>query len=334
MRYKKIEGAKKLQKFIQPMLAQSTDRSAFNDADWIFEIKWDGYRAIAEINEADRKLYSRNGLSFAVAYKKIFDALAVIRRRAVLDGEIVVLDEDSRPSFQKLQNYSSHSRLPIQYYVFDCLSLDGRDLTSLPLSERKRLLQEILPENDHIRYCDHVVGEGIPFFEAIHAQNLEGMIAKKADSVYAKGKRTPYWLKIRNIQQDEAIIVGYTPPKGSRKGFGSLLLAQFHSKKLTYIGNVGTGFNTASLQEIFGKLNPLKLSSSPLDVPVKVPGDTTWVEPVFVCNIKYTEKTTDGILRHPVFLGLRIDKAPEQVLKQSTRKKGPGPKAKPRKKAD
>ena len=123
-------------------------------------------------------------------------------------------------------------------------------------------------------------------------------------------------------------------PKGSREGFGSLLLAQFQEKKLTYIGNVGTGFNTALLRDIFRKLKPLKCASSPLDVPVKVPGDTTWVKPVFVCNIKYTEKTTDGILRHPVFLGLRVDKEPEQVVKQSTRTRSTGRKAKSKKKVD
>jgi bifunctional non-homologous end joining protein LigD len=323
MRYKKIEGAKKLVKFIQPMLAQSTDRTAFNDPEWIFEIKWDGYRAIAEIHGSDRKLYSRNGLSFAVAYKKIFDSLSVIRHQAVLDGEIVVLDEDGRPSFQRLQNYTSHSRSAILYYVFDCLSLDGRDLTSLPLLERKNLLRAILPEHDHIRYCDHVTGDGIPFFNAILEQNLEGMIAKKADSLYAKGKRTPYWLKIRNIKQDEALIVGFTAPKGSREGFGSLLLAQYHKKKLTYIGNVGTGFNAASLQDLMRKLKPLARPTSPLDVPVKVPGDTTWVDPAFVCQIKFTEKTTDGILRHPVFLGLRIDKEPEQVITGPLKKRSP-----------
>ena len=154
------------------------------------------------------------------------------------------------------------------------------------------------------------------------------MIAKKADSHYHKGKRTPYWLKIRNIQQDEAVIVGFTAPKGSREAFGSLLLAQHDNKKLTYIGNVGTGFTTASLRDLHRKLKPLSRATSPLDVPVKVPGDTTWVEPVFVCNVKFTERTTEGILRHPVFLGLRIDKEPKGV-KASPAKKGRTKTAKP-----
>lgn len=321
MRYKKIEGAKKLEKFIRPMLAQPTERPAFNDPEWIFEIKWDGYRAIAELNGSGRKLYSRNGLSFAIAYKRIFDELGKIPHRAVLDGELVVIDEEGRPSFQKLQNYSSHSRLAIRYYVFDCLSLDGRDLTTLPLLKRKALLREIIADNEHIRFCDHIAGDGVAFFHAIEEQNLEGMIAKKADSLYLSGKRTPYWLKIRNIKQEEAIIVGYTAPKGSREGFGSLLLAQYQKKKLTYIGNVGTGFNTASLRDLLRKLKPLSRSTSPLDVPVKMPGDTTWVEPKFVCNVKFTEMTTDGILRHPVFLGLRFDKEPRQVAAEPPKKK-------------
>lgn len=318
MRYRKIEGAKKLEKFIQPMLAQPTDRPAFDDPNWIFEIKWDGYRAVAETGGQRPKLYSRNGLSFEVAYKKIYHALAAIPP-AVLDGEIVVLDAAGRPSFQLLQNYTSNSRLMIQYYVFDCLSIGGRDVTSLPLIERKNLLKELLPANDNIRYCDHVEGAGIPFFDAIKEENLEGMIAKKADSRYLKGKRSPYWLKIRNIQQDEAIIVGYTAPKGSREGFGSLLLAQHIEKKLTYIGNVGTGFNNNSLRDLFKKLKPLKRATPPLDIDIKAPGDTTWVNPVYVCNVKFTEKTTEGILRHPVFLGLRVDKAPQEV--NSTAKK-------------
>lgn len=313
MKYVRIEGSRKLLSFIVPMKAQSTDQPAFNSPEWVFEVKWDGYRAIAEIDKGNNKLYSRNGLTFDKAYPKVFQALASIKKNAVIDGEIVVLDESGKPNFQKLQNYLNTDRYVIQYYVFDILVLEGKSLTNLSLIERKEILKRILPESKVIKYCDHVDGEGKILFREMQKMGLEGMIAKRKKSKYLIGKRTTDWLKIKNIQTQEAIIVGFTDPKGSRKSFGSLLLAVKNKGKLTYIGNVGTGFTDKSLNELHAKLKKIIRKSSPLDIPIKEAPDVTWVNPVLVCNIKYSEITDDGSVRHPVFQGLRVDKAPSEV---------------------
>lgn len=313
MKYVRIEGSKKLTSFIEPMKAQLTDLPAFDNDGWIFEIKWDGYRAIAEVDGKKSRLYSRNGLTFDRAYPKVFEALSRLKKQAVFDGEIVVFDDHGKPNFQKLQNYRSNDKYIIQFYVFDCLEADGKDLTGLPVLERKKILKKLLPKSDVILYCDHVDGQGKALFSEMKKMGLEGMIAKRKDSKYYIGKRSADWLKIKNIQTQEAIIVGFSEPKGSRTAFGSLLLAVKKRNKLVHIGNVGTGFTDKSLKELHVKLKKLKRKTSPLDVPIKETPDITWVDPVLVCNIKYTEMTDEGIVRHPVFQGLRIDKAPKEV---------------------
>jgi len=312
----RIEGSRKLASYIEPMKVQLSDRAAFDSPDWIFEIKWDGYRAIAEIRPDGNRLYSRNGLTFDKAYPKVFESLKAIKKRAVIDGEIVAFDNNGRPSFQKLQNYRSNSKVPIQYYVFDILELDGKSLSGLPLVERKERLRKLIPESSIIRYCDHVEHDGKIFFKEMQKLNLEGMIAKKKDSRYYPGKRSADWLKIKNIHTQEAVIVGFTDPKGSRQYFGSLLLAVHDNGKLVSIGNVGTGFSTKTLGEIYKKLVPLKRKTSPLDVPIKETPDITWVDPVLVCNVKYSEITDDGSVRHPVFQGLRVDKSAAEVVRE------------------
>lgn len=336
MRYRKIEGGEKLSLFITPMLAQLTDKPAFDSEDWIFEIKWDGYRAIAELNGKTTLLYSRNGLSFAKSYRRVYEALQSLKLKAILDGEIIVFDENDKPNFQKLQNFDNHQKTVIAYFVFDCLELNGKDITTLPLLERKRLLKEHLPENSIIRYCDHVQENGIALYQQVQEQQLEGIIAKRVSSRYLPGKRTSEWLKIKNIQSEEAVIIGYTPPKGSRKGFGALLLGQYDKGKLQYIGNVGTGFTDSLLETLYKKFEAKRRPTTPLDVPVKVSTGTTWIEPVFVANIRFTEKTSEGILRHPVFAGLRTDKSakevtPEKALPVGENKPTPGKAPKKRK---
>ena len=313
MKHIRIEGARKLGSYIEPMTAKLSDQPAFDDTDWIFEIKWDGYRAIAEIGKKDRKLYSRNGLTFDRAYPKVFDALNAIKNSCVLDGEIVVFDEQGKPSFQKMQNYQNTQKYPIQYYVFDCLEIEGKSITNLPLIERKVLLKKLLPESNVIRYCDHVEGEGIQLFKEMKKLSMEGMIAKRRDSKYHIGKRSADWLKIKNIQGQEAIIVGYTQPKGSRQYFGSLALAVKDKKKFRYIGNVGTGFDELTLKKVYGELKPLVRTKSPLSEDIKELKDATWVEPKLVCNISFSEITEDGSVRHPVFQGLRIDKSVGEI---------------------
>jgi bifunctional non-homologous end joining protein LigD len=317
MKYVRIEGSRKLGSFVEPMKAQLSDRPAFDSKDWLFEIKWDGYRAIAEINQGENRLYSRNGNTFDKAYPKVFTALSSIKHRAIIDGEIIVLDDSGKPSFQRLQNYSARDKHVIQYYVFDIIELDGKTIVDLPLLERKKMLKEMLPESNVIRYCDHVEDEGKMLFREMQKMGLEGMIAKRKKSKYLIGKRTTDWLKIKNVQSQEAIIIGFTEPKGSRSSFGSLLLGVWKDDDLVCIGNVGTGFTDQSLKELHIKLKKLVRKTSPLDIPIKETPDITWVEPVMVCNVKFTEITEDGSVRHPVFLGLRTDKDAKDVVMES-----------------
>ena len=294
------------------MLAKLHD-AAFDDPNWIYEIKWDGYRAVAEVNKKDTKLYSRNGLSFATDYPTIFEELQKIKKNMVLDGEIVALDADGKPSFQLIQQYAQDGSVPVCYFVFDCLAVNGKSVESKPLTERKEILKSILPESELIKYCDHVETQGKAFFKAVQKQGLEGMIAKRADSTYTEGGRSAEWLKVKNIVMEEAVIAGYTEPGGSRKYFGALVLGVYKKGKLVYIGHTGTGFNNATLKDVYSKLQSLKSSTFPFDVKVPVNAPVTWVKPKLVCNLKYSEITQEGHRRHPVFMGLRIDKAAKEV---------------------
>ena len=299
------------------MLAKETSQP-FDDAEWIFEMKWDGYRAIAEKRGEGISLYSRNGLSFKSAFPIVVDQLKKLKVNAVLDGEIIVLDEEGLPNFQYLQSYAENQQRPIQYQVFDLIELDGKDVTKLPLVDRKELLKKLLPENEVIRYSDHVIKNGKDFFELTGQKDLEGIMAKKADSLYYPGKRTKDWLKIKHHKSMEAIIVGYTEPTGSRKYFGALVLASYKRDKLIYIGHTGTGFNESLLKEIYDLLQPLKQNDPPFKEKIKTNTPVTWLKPEIVCEVKFSEMTTDGLLRHPVFLQIRIDKNKNEVNMESS----------------
>lgn len=315
-------GAEKLDDFITPMLAQSKSEP-FDDPDWIYEIKWDGYRAIAEVAKNNVSLYSRNGLSFNRLYPRVVEALERLKENCVLDGEVVVLDEHDRPSFQKLQQYGDDPGLPILYYVFDCLSYKNKDLTKLPLAERKKILEKIVPPDSIIRYSDHVATDGKAFFEHAGKLGLEGIIAKRADSLYYPGKRTGDWLKIKHQNIEEAVIAGYTAPRNSRKYFGALVLGMYQKGKLRYVGHTGTGYTEAILKDVYTALQPLVRADSPFATKVPINAPVTWVEPALVCQVKFTEATDEGILRHPVFMGLRIDKKAKDVHPVKTAKKRP-----------
>lgn len=305
--------AKKLSHFIKPMLATPSE-VPFTDENWVFEIKWDGYRAITEKNGKNLKFYSRNGLEFHDLYPELIPELRKIKKDCVLDGEIVVLNEEGKPSFQKLQQFDDNRDLPILYYVFDCLRYDGKDLTDLPLTERKKYARKAIPKSNAILYSDHVEGEGEKFFhEIIKLDGLEGMMAKRADSTYEENRRTRSWLKIKLVNTQEAIIAGYTAPRESRKYFGALILGVYDKKRLRYIGHSGTGFTDKMLKELYAKLQPLVIDESPFDEKVPVNAKVTWVKPELVCNVKFSELTEEGIMRHPVFMSLRIDKEPEEV---------------------
>ncbi|HEY4874885.1 MAG TPA: DNA ligase D [Puia sp.] len=294
------------------MLAKEAE-NAFDDDNWIFEIKWDGYRAIAEITSKDVKLYSRNGISFKNNYPVIFEELKKIKQKVVLDGEIVVLNENGKSDFQKLQHYGENPDYPLCYYVFDILSFNTKDICEQPLIERKKLLKKILKETEVIKYSDHIVGKGISFFEAAQEKDLEGIMGKKADSNYYKGKRSSGWLKIKHHHSQEVIIAGFTEPTGARKYFGALVLAIKDGDKLKYVGHTGSGFTEKTLKETYNLLKPLIKKTSPFVEQVKTNSPVTWVQPKYVCEIKFTEWTTDHKMRHPIFLQIRKDKNINEV---------------------
>ena len=313
MRSVRGAGKVKLNSFVTPMLATLHDEP-FDDDNWIFEIKWDGYRAVAEVGNGDIKLYSRNGLSFLELYPRVATALCSMKAEAIVDGEIVVFNKDDKPDFQKLQQYGDNDSLPIAYYIFDCISYKGKSLTHLPLLERKKYIEKLIPK-DHpvLKYSDHVRGDGKEFFKRVIGTDLEGMIAKRADSIYEPGKRSRDWLKIKNHNTQEAIIVGFTEPKGSRTLIGALVLAIKEKDRYRYIGHTGTGFTNNTLKELHAQLKPLTTKSSPIHQKIPGRNRVNWVEPRLVCSVKYTEMTADGILRHPVFMGLRVDKSPAET---------------------
>lgn len=307
-KHAKIVGGSKLSSFITPMMATLSDEPAFDDPKWVFEIKWDGYRAVAELDGNNSRLYSRNGLTFDKAYTKVFNALKLIKTKAVIDGEVVVYDFNGKPSFQHIQNYTSRQNLPIQFQAFDCLEIKGKDISTKPLIERKEILRDLLPKSDIIQYCDHIEAEGTVLFEHAVKVGLEGIIAKRADSKYYPGKRSKEWLKIKNVLMEDFVIIGWTDPKESRQHFGALILARKENGKLIYAGTVGTGFTDKLLKDLADKLKSIGRKTSPMSMDIKVTSDMHWVEPRYVAQVQYTEMTADGSVRHPSFLGLRIDK--------------------------
>jgi len=300
------------------MLAKETDEP-FDAKDWIFEIKWDGYRAIAEVNKEKVRLYSRNGNSFMENYPVVVEQLSKMKLNAVLDGEIVVMNDDGNPSFQLLQHYGTDADYALMYYVFDILELDGKDLKNLPLTERKKILKKILKKDTVVKYSDHVEEAGILFFETAVEKKLEGIMAKKADSTYHTGVRTSNWLKIKHHHTGEAIIVGFTEPTGSRKNFGALVLALKKGKELIYAGHTGTGFSDKLLKEMYTVMKPLINNKSPFKEKVSTNMPVTWIEPKLVAELKFTEITRDGKMRHPVFLKLRTDKPAKEATMENAK---------------
>lgn len=305
---------------IKPMLASLGDQP-FNNSNWIFETKHDGYRTLCIISE-DVQLISRNNLSFNRLFSPLLPELKKIPHHAILDGEVVVEDKNGRSSFQLLQNYQQKGSGQLKYYVFDILNIEGNDLRKIELIERKELLRLLLKKQrlKNIIFSEHREKNGEKFYDEAVKQGLEGIIAKEKSSLYDSGKRSSQWLKIKIHQQEEAIIAGITEPKGSRKLFGSLLLGTYKGNKLRYIGNCGTGFNETTLKEVYTKLKPYFISSSPFDSHIKSSGAVQWVKPTLVCQVKFSEWTDGGHMRHPVFIGLRIDKEAKNVMETVKKK--------------
>ncbi|WP_288375400.1 DNA ligase D [Chryseobacterium culicis] len=294
------------------MLAKLSEE-AFDDKDWLFEIKWDGYRAIADLRKDSPLFYSRNGISFLSKFDKIAQDFDQQQHHMILDGEVVAYNEQGKPDFQLLQQIMDHPEAALVYQVFDLLWLNGHSTEELPLIQRKELLKEALTETDCIKYCDHIPEKGIEFFEQMKKMKLEGMIAKRADSLYIENSRSSDWLKIKFSNTEEVIICGFTEPRGSRESFGALILGKYQGENLIYCGHTGTGFNTSTLKEVYQRLQKVVVRSSPFEKIPKTNMPVTWVRPELVCEIKYSEITKDGIFRHPVFITIREDKSPEDL---------------------
>jgi bifunctional non-homologous end joining protein LigD len=295
----------------------------FNRKGWIFEIKWDGFRALADIKNKKVNLYSRNLLSFNEKFAPIVKSLAKISRDMLLDGEVVAVDQEGKSHFQLLQNYQLTGEGRLMYYVFDILSLNGKDLRKLPLLERKKILQKVLPasaaggpKSTNIKFSDHVEEHGLKLYQVAKKQGLEGIIAKNAESEYKSGVRSADWLKVKTNMEQEAVIAGFTEPRGSRKKFGALVLGVYERGKLIYIGHTGGGFNDKTLNLVYSKLKDLKQKESPFATVPKTNAPVTWVKPKLVAQVKFSEWTGDGHMRQPIFLGLRPDKDPKEVHRE------------------
>jgi bifunctional non-homologous end joining protein LigD len=301
-------------------LATLVESVPLGDA-WVHEIKFDGYRLIARIERGRARLVTRGEQDWTHRFPDLARALEDLRiGDAILDGEVVVLDERGVSDFQLLQNALSNAgRNPPQYFVFDLLYLAGRDLRALPLVERKRVLQATLGSNGSgpIHYCDHVIGQGEAFYAQACELGLEGVLSKIGDRPYASG-RTRDWLKTKCSRQQEFVIGGYTDPSGSRTGLGALFLGVYEGKKLVYAGKVGTGFTRASLLSLRKKLGALAVATPPfVEVPRSEMAGAHWVEPKLAAEVRFTGFTQDGRLRHPTFRGLREDKKPSEIVRET-----------------
>jgi bifunctional non-homologous end joining protein LigD len=303
-----------LQKPVKPMLATKTT-SIFSKAGWIFEIKWDGYRVLANIREGKVHLYSRNGIAFNQKFPSLASNLGEIAHDVLLDGEVVVVDEEGLPDFQKLQNYSDDTPGELRYYVFDVLFLNGHETISLSLLDRKSLIQDIIEDVPNVYYCDHIEEMGEGFYEKVIGLGLEGVIAKKSDSTYLPATRTENWLKVKFKESQEALICGYTTSQGSL--FGSLILGVFKNEELIYIGNCGSGFDNETQKGLLELFEPLEKKKSPFDKKINLRGrKAVWLKPELVCEVQFSQWTKKGLLRHPVFKGLREDKIPPEIHKE------------------
>ncbi|QAA82689.1 DNA ligase D [Aequorivita sp. H23M31] len=313
-----------LDEYVKPMLATSA-KEIFKDPNWVFELKWDGYRVVANIKDGEVDIYSRNGISYNSKFASVKKALENIPHNCILDGEVIVVNKEGKNDFQKLQKYDAKTtKGQLQYQVFDLLHLNGMDTIGLPLVERKSLLPEILEGLDNVLYCDHIEAMGPTLYKRAVDAGMEGVMAKKADSTYVPGYRSEYWLKIKDVNTEEAIICGYTDSKTGGNLFGSLILGMYKDGVLTYVGNCGSGFSTAEQKMLKKKFEKLKAEERPFKKAPALKGRKPyWVKPELICEVKFTEWTNSGVMRHPVYKGLRKDKNPEEIVPHQTAKNSP-----------
>lgn len=296
---------------LRPMLATLAD-GPFDDSEWIYEIKWDGYRLIIVTEKGKTKLLTRNGIDVSERYPEICTAFSG-SADSVIDGELVALSRDGKPSFEHLQNLDRF-RSALVVYAFDLLYLGGKDMRDLPLIERKKRLRQILPDSPHVRYSEHIQGKGVAYFETAEQEGLEGIVAKRAESRYLSGTRSSDWLKIKTVQRQEAVVIGYTAPRASRKHIGSLVLAVRDKDSWKYVGHTGGSMGGKRLKEVYDMLQPLRIRKGYVDVPEDVERNVTWVTPQILVEVTYTEMTLGGLMRHPVIARFRGDKSAEQAV--------------------
>jgi bifunctional non-homologous end joining protein LigD len=332
------ERAKVDARSVKVMLAQTRD-GAFTDENWVFELKLDGYRMLACKSRGEALLLSRNGNDFTDVFPEIARAVRALHyEHVILDGEVVVLDLDGKPSFSRLQRRGRLSaereirnaavELPATYFAFDLIALDDFDLRNMGMTTRHDFMMRVVPRVGAIQGLEYIPREGEAFLKGVEEMGLEGIIAKRAASPYRAG-RSADWLKIKAIRTGDFVVVGYTAPRGSRSGLGALQLADYVNGQLVYVGRVGTGFNDAFLQQLAGMLEPEVQQSPPCLGPLGTPGaeplpasripetkTTTWVRPMHVVEVRYTEITPDWLLRHAAFLRMREDKIPEECQRQ------------------
>lgn len=308
---------------VKPMLATLVDKP-FDEPGWLFEVKWDGYRSVIYLNKGAVDMKSRNNKDFNEKFYAIYNALKQWKINAVLDGEIMVLNDEGISNFGNLQNWRSEADGELVLYLFDVLWLEGYDVTGLPLRQRREILSGIMPDIDNIRLSESFDAGASEFFEVAKQMNLEGIIAKRADSKYIIGNRSKDWLKIKTGKRQEVIIGGYTNNDGSNKPFSALLVGVYENGRLNYTGKIGTGFSIQLQKDMMAQFKPLITKTCPFtfepDVnkpsrfrPNPPHATSTWLKPKLICEVSFAEMTSDGVMRHPSFEGMRIDKSAKDV---------------------
>ncbi|GAO40510.1 putative DNA ligase [Sphingomonas changbaiensis NBRC 104936] len=301
-----------LPKFESPQLATLVDTVPAGST-WLHEAKYDGYRVLLAVGGGKAKVFTRSGLDWTDKFAVIAEAAAKLDvGAALIDGEVVALDQAGKPNFSALQDALTRGSRDLTMFAFDLLSLDGEDLKRLPNLERKELLRTIIPAEEPILFAEHVIGEGEKLFQAMCREGFEGIVSKRADAAYL-GKRTQNWLKIKCIQRQEFVIVGWTPSEARGRGFRALLLGLNEDGKLRYAGKVGTGFNAQLIEELSAKLDKLKTDKPTVEAPRAAVRGARWVKPELVAEIAFTEFTADNVVRHGSFIALREDKKPADV---------------------
>jgi bifunctional non-homologous end joining protein LigD len=321
-----VEGAVKaaMPSSLEPMLA-TLSSTVPSGTEWLYEVKWDGYRALCYIESGKVRMLSRRGTRLDKQFAGVSEALAqsVQAEAAIIDGEVVALDENGNPSFQRLQNATGFGIKPavkgmaapfLNFFAFDLLYLNGYDLRKAALIDRRRLLMSILLPSEIVRYSEHFAGKGQQLLDAVRAKGLEGILAKQAQSRY-ESRRSGSWIKVKVTTQQDFVICGYI--LGEREPFGALVLGYYKEKKLVYAGNVGSGFTQQSLKAVFEEIKP-RITKKPVlnDVPKEI-GEVIWIKPELVCTVKFTSWTHDNRLRAPVFQGLKAEAEPTEVVRET-----------------